>query len=103
MRIIVVSITGKKIDLDVKASDTIAHVKEQIQHKKGIPQCWQRLLYGIKELDDSRTLSECNVEEGATFDLTLRTQTKVHIKLYKISYAKTVQYTNTDTNTCKST
>ena len=78
------------MDLDVKASDTIAHVKEQIQHKKGIHQCWQRLVYGTKELDDSRTLSECNVEQGATFDLKLRTQTKVYIKLCKISYVETV-------------
>ena len=90
MRIIVVSITGKEMDLDVKASDTIAHVKEQIQHNKGIPLCWQRLLHGIKELDDGRTLSECNMEKGATFDLKLRTQTKVYIKLCNISYVETM-------------
>ena len=49
--------------LDVKSNDTIKDVKLKIQAKEGIPQDQQHLFYR-KELENSRTLSDYNIENG---------------------------------------
>jgi ubiquitin len=62
--------TLRSIWLDVKASDTIADVKTQIQDKVGYPPDQQRLTLGSNHLEDGRKLSDYDINnENDRIDL----------------------------------
>ena len=72
MQIFIRSLSGKTTVLDVQPSDSIDIVKHKFQEKEGIPPNQQRLIYEGKQLEDTRTLADCNAPMDGTLHLVLR-------------------------------
>ena len=60
------------IDMYCQPSDTIKTVKAMIEDELRISPDEQRLVYDGDQLEDSRTLTDCNIHDGSTLELVLR-------------------------------
>jgi ubiquitin C len=60
------------VALDVHATDTVQDVKRKLQDKEAIPAGQQRLVFQTRELEDSRTLADYNIQRDSNLGLVLR-------------------------------
>jgi ubiquitin-protein ligase len=66
------TLTGKTITLDVDHLMTIGKIKERVEQKTGIPKFAQRLVYAGKDLGDSCSCADANLQRHSTLHLVQR-------------------------------
>jgi ubiquitin-like protein Nedd8 len=53
-----------EIELDIEPDDTIEQIKQRVEEREGIPPSQQRLIFGGKQMHDSKTAKDYGVEAG---------------------------------------
>ena len=72
MQIFVKTLTGKTITLEVEDGDFVQSIKSKLEDRTGIPLEVQRLIYGGKELEDERSVSDYDIVSESTLHFVIR-------------------------------
>lgn len=72
MQVFVKTFSGKTLTMEVEPDESIESVKNKLQDKEGIPPNQQRILFGGKQLDARKTISDYDIENESTMHLVLR-------------------------------
>ena len=86
IKILVKTLTGKKIDLQISNFATVQNVKEMIQDREGIPPDQQRIIYLGQQLADDHLLIFYNISNDSVIHLVLRLrggQIRITVKYFK--------------------
>ena len=71
IRILIRSLSRKRVNLEVERNATIAHVKLLTENKEFIPATRIQLLYDVKRLKDENTLEYYRIDDGSILDAVL--------------------------------
>lgn len=71
-QIFIKTLTGKTLTIVVQEENSIEDLKAKIRDREGIPPDHQRIIYGGKQFQDGRTLSDYDIPKNATLHLVVR-------------------------------
>lgn len=69
VQIFVKNLQGKSIAIMISVSDTVDTLKEKVLARTGVPTAEQRLLFGGKQLEPGRTISDYGIQKENTVHL----------------------------------
>jgi len=72
IQIFVKNLSGKTITINIKPGDTVEQLKAKIEEKEDVPPSSQRLIFGGKQLEDGRLVSDYRIQKESTLFLVLR-------------------------------
>jgi len=72
MKVLVKTLTGKTIPVDVQPENLVDDLKAMIQDKEGIPVDQQRTIFAGRQMDDGKFLADYNLSEDCVIHLVLR-------------------------------
>lgn len=65
-------LTGKTLTIDAPLDGPVTYLKDKIESKEGIPQDQQRIIFGGRQLEDDKHISDYGVRKEDTLHLVLR-------------------------------
>lgn len=71
MKLVVVTLAGRELEVEASSADRVLAIKERIEEKEGIPPAQQRLIFSGKHIEDANTLDSCGLGEGSRVNLVL--------------------------------
>ena len=66
------TLTGKTLNIEVVENYTVGDVKDKVYDEDGVPPDQQRLIFAGKQLEDSKTLLDYNIQRESTIHMVLR-------------------------------
>lgn len=72
MQVFVKTLSGSTVTVEVEPDESIDSLKSKIEKKEGIPPGQQRLIYGGKQLEAMKSVSDYDIDEDSTLHLVLR-------------------------------
>ena len=99
--IFVRSLAGKVVPIQLLSTDTVGELKRRIEDLEGIPLTNQCLVCGGCQLEDSRTIGDCHLQNQSTVHLVVRVPRLLHLQVCTLD-GNSVQYSANPAGTVRS-